>query len=58
MAKFSDGSELLKCSFCGESQKDAMKLISGDGVCICAECIDRFKLIVEDELETARLGVS
>ena len=58
MAKNSDGSELLECSFCGTSQKDARKLISGDGVCICAECVDRFKLIVEDELHTARLGVS
>ena len=28
MAKFGDGGELLKCSFCGKSQKQVKKLIA------------------------------
>ena len=40
MAKFGETSELLKCSFCGKSQKQVKKLIAGPGVYICDECID------------------
>ena len=40
MAKFGEGSELLKCSFCGKSQKQVKKLIAGPGVYICNECIE------------------
>ena len=40
MAKFGDTGELLKCSFCGKSQKQVRKLIAGPGVYICDECID------------------
>src|SRR5919206_624289 len=32
MAKFGDGGDLLKCSFCGKSQKQVKKLIAGPGV--------------------------
>ena len=52
MAKFSDGSELLKCSFCGKSQKQVKKLIAGPGVYICDECIDLCNEIIEEELGT------
>ena len=31
VAKFGDGGELLKCSFCGKSQKQVKKLIAGPG---------------------------
>jgi ATP-dependent Clp protease ATP-binding subunit ClpX len=40
VAKFGDGGELLKCSFCGKSQKQVKRLIAGPGVYICDECID------------------
>ena len=54
MAKFGDGGELLKCSFCGKSQKQVKKLIAGPGVYICDECIDLCNEIIEEELaETA-----
>jgi ATP-dependent Clp protease ATP-binding subunit ClpX len=53
MAKFSDGSELLKCSFCGKSQKQVKKLIAGPGVYICDECIDLCNEIIEEELGTS-----
>ena len=56
MAKFGDGGELLKCSFCGKSQKQVKKLIAGPGVYICDECIDFCNEIIEEELsETSEL---
>jgi ATP-dependent Clp protease ATP-binding subunit ClpX len=57
VAKFGDGGELLKCSFCGKSQKQVKKLIAGPGVYICDECIDLCNEIIEEELaETSDLG--
>ncbi|MFT4616732.1 MAG: ATP-dependent Clp protease ATP-binding subunit ClpX [Acidimicrobiales bacterium] len=57
MAKFGETSELLKCSFCGKSQKQVKKLIAGPGVYICDECIDLCNEIIEEELtETAELS--
>src|SRR6266516_1657020 len=50
MPKFGDGGDLLKCSFCGESQKQVKKLIAGPGVYICDECIDLCNEIIEEEL--------
>ncbi|MBA3803717.1 MAG: ATP-dependent Clp protease ATP-binding subunit ClpX [Acidimicrobiia bacterium] len=50
MAKFGDTGELLKCSFCGKSQKQVRKLIAGPGVYICDECIDLCNEIIEEEL--------
>jgi ATP-dependent Clp protease ATP-binding subunit ClpX len=56
VAKFGDGGELLKCSFCGKSQKQVKKLIAGPGVYICDECIDLCNEIIEEELaETGEL---
>lgn len=56
MAKFSDGGELLKCSFCGKSQRQVKKLIAGPGVYICDECIELCNEIIEEELgETSTL---
>jgi ATP-dependent Clp protease ATP-binding subunit ClpX len=55
VAKFGD-SDLLKCSFCGKSQKQVKKLIAGPGVYICDECIDLCNEIIEEELsETTEL---
>jgi ATP-dependent Clp protease ATP-binding subunit ClpX len=54
--KFGDGGDLLKCSFCGKSQKQVKKLIAGPGVYICDECIDLCNEIIEEELaETPEL---
>ena len=50
MAKFGEGGELLKCSFCGKTQKLVKKLIAGPGVYICDECIDLCNEIIEEEL--------
>ncbi len=50
MAKFGEGGELLKCSFCGKTQKQVKKMIAGPGVYICDECIDLCNEIIEEEL--------
>ncbi|HCB34918.1 MAG TPA: ATP-dependent Clp protease ATP-binding subunit ClpX [Acidimicrobiaceae bacterium] len=50
MAKFGEGSELLKCSFCEKTQKQVRKLIAGPQVYICDECIDLCNEIVDEEL--------
>ena len=39
MARIGDGGDLLKCSFCGKSQKQVKKLIAGPGVYICDESV-------------------
>ncbi len=49
MGKY-EGSELLKCSFCGKSQKQVKKLIAGPAVYICDECIELCNEIIEEEL--------
>jgi ATP-dependent Clp protease ATP-binding subunit ClpX len=50
VAKFGDTGELLKCSFCGKSQKQVKRLIAGPGVYICDECIDLCNEIIEEEV--------
>ncbi len=50
MARIGEGGDLLKCSFCGKSQKQVKKLIAGPGVYICDECIDLCNEIIEEEL--------
>jgi len=50
LAKFGESSDLVKCSFCGKSQKQVKKLIAGPGVYICDECIDLCNDIIEEEL--------
>ncbi|WGW13984.1 ATP-dependent Clp protease ATP-binding subunit ClpX [Saxibacter everestensis] len=50
MARVGEGADLLKCSFCGKSQKQVKKLIAGPGVYICDECIDLCNEIIEEEL--------
>ena len=50
MARVGETGDLLKCSFCGKSQKQVKKLIAGPGVYICDECIDLCNEIIEEEL--------
>ena len=50
MARSADGADLLKCNFCGKSQKQVRKLIAGPGVYICDECIGLCNEIIEEEL--------
>ena len=58
MARIGETSDLLKCSFCGKSQKQVKKLIAGPGVYICDECIDLCNEIIEEEFsEGAGVGL-
>lgn len=50
MARSAESVDLLKCSFCGKSQKQVKKLIAGPGVYICNECIELCNEIIEEEL--------
>jgi ATP-dependent Clp protease ATP-binding subunit ClpX len=50
VARVGETGDLLKCSFCGKSQKQVKKLIAGPGVYICDECIDLCNEIIEEEL--------
>src|SRR5512133_716015 len=49
VARIGESGDLLKCSFCGKSQKQVKKLIAGPGVYICDECIDLCNEIIEEE---------
>ena len=58
MARIGESGDLLKCSFCGKSQKQVKKLIAGPGVYICDECIDLCNEIIEEEFsESVELGL-
>ncbi|MGA7269568.1 MAG: ATP-dependent Clp protease ATP-binding subunit ClpX [Acidimicrobiia bacterium] len=52
MPRLGEGGELLKCSFCGKSQKQVKRLIAGPGVYICDECIDLCNEIIEEEFSS------
>jgi ATP-dependent Clp protease ATP-binding subunit ClpX len=51
VAKFGDSAEVVKCSFCGKTQKQVKKLIAGPGVYICNECIDLCNEIIDEEAQ-------
>ena len=57
MTKLGESGDLLKCSFCGKSQKQVRKLIAGPGVYICDECIELCNEIIEEELGEAIASV-
>jgi len=59
MTRIGETSDLLKCSFCGKTQKQVKKLIAGPGVYICDECIELCNEIIVEELsEASSLGLS
>ncbi|MBI5098832.1 MAG: ATP-dependent Clp protease ATP-binding subunit ClpX [Nitrospirae bacterium] len=44
---------ILKCSFCGKSQKEVRKLIAGPTVYICNECVNLCNDIMAEDLDTS-----
>ncbi len=46
-----DSKKQLKCSFCGKSQEEVMRLIAGPDVFICNECVDLCCDIISSEYE-------
>lgn len=51
MSRTAESIDLLKCSFCGKTQRQVRKLIAGPGVYICDECIELCNEIIAEELE-------
>lgn len=50
MARIGESSDLLKCSFCGKSQKQVKQLIAGPGVYICDECVELCNEIIRERM--------
>ena len=50
VTQFTDQEE-VKCSFCGKTQDQVKKMIAGNGVYICNECVALSKKIIDDELK-------
>ncbi len=51
MAGKGDNIKMHRCSFCGKSEKQVSRIITGpDGVCICDQCIEICADMVEDEI--------
>ena len=48
MSRTGETGELLKCSFCGKSQKQVQQLIAGPGVYICDECVELCNEIIDE----------
>ncbi len=40
----------LRCSFCGKSQHEVVRLVAGPGVYICNECVGLCNTILAEEL--------
>ena len=49
MTRPADSSDMLKCNFCGKTQKQVAKLIAGPGVYICNECVHLCNEIIDEE---------
>ena len=54
MARTGESGELLKCSFCGKSQKQVQQLIAGPGVYICDECVELCNEIIDERQSEGR----
>ncbi len=50
MARIGESGDLLKCSFCGKSQKQVKQLIAGPSVYICDECVELCNEIIEERM--------
>jgi ATP-dependent Clp protease ATP-binding subunit ClpX len=56
MAKLNRNEGPKTCSFCGKSAEMARRMIAGQGVNICDECVDVCKKILEEEDEVLATG--
>lgn len=55
MAKISETGDLLKCSFCGKSQKQVKQLIAGPQIYICDECVTLCNEIISERASEIQL---
>ena len=42
--------EMVYCSFCGKNQEEVKKIIAGNGVFICNECVALSQEIIREEM--------
>ena len=56
MSTLTESGDMLKCSFCGKSQKQVRKLIAGGGVFICDECVELCNDIIREETKGTLTG--
>lgn len=47
-----DENKKIRCSFCGKSEEEAKKMLSGPGVYICSDCVKMCSSILEGEYDT------
>lgn len=50
MARNQDNETIVHCSFCGKNQEEVRKMIAGNGVFICNECVNLSEEIIREEL--------
>jgi len=58
MTRIGETADLLKCSFCGKSQKQVQQLIAGPGVYICDECVELCTEIIDERLSENEVAES
>jgi ATP-dependent Clp protease ATP-binding subunit ClpX len=58
MSRIGDSTDLMKCSFCGKTQKQVQQLIAGPGVYICDECVELCNEIIDERIAEAAQGTS
>lgn len=49
MARMDDIQKGMRCSFCGKQHNQVQRLIAGHGVCICNECVDLCRSVIEQD---------
>jgi len=58
MSRIGDSTDVMKCSFCGKTQKQVQQLIAGPGVYICDECVELCNEIIDERMAEAAQGAS
>jgi len=58
MSRIGDSTDVMKCSFCGKTQKQVQQLIAGPGVYICDECVELCNEIIDERMAEAAQGES
>lgn len=53
----SEESKLNHCSFCGNSKENVKKLVVGDKVAICSDCVELCQELITDETIEAKVSV-
>ena len=47
--------KIARCSFCGKKQSEVKKLIYGNGVYICDECVSICQDMINEEIQSSNL---